>query len=138
MKVKSGFTFLNKLNNSYLCFAGAALLILIAVLAFRVPNQKFLEQQAHVAVRSIGDALLRANNDFTTPVPPLLQNDSGEIWLTFDAPVVIHPDSLVKLSLKYLQARIAKKSIISVRNRDSEAVVYGFELDHSICRACLV
>ena len=122
MSVKRTFTFSSRLNISYLCYAIACLLLVFSVLVIRVPNEKFLGKQTHLAMRSIGDELLKLNNDFSTPVSPIFQNDSEGLSLKFDTPIVIYPDSLVNLSLKYLNSRIARKSIVSVRDADIEKV----------------
>ncbi|MEL6732252.1 MAG: winged helix-turn-helix domain-containing protein [Bacteroidota bacterium] len=96
----------------------------------QVPNSKLQEKQAHLAVRSIGDELLKSNNDFRTPVPPVQQVDLETYNLTFDQPIEIDPDKLVGLSLEFLHAEIARKSIVNVYEGDTDEMVYGFEIDH--------
>lgn len=130
MSVKSLFTIRKYLNTSYLCFIATCILITISVIITRVPNEKLVDKQVHLAMRSIGDALLKFNADFSTPVPPIQQKGSETYSLKFDTPVVIDPDHLVELSLKHLTSEIARQSIVTVRNMDTGAIVYGFEIDH--------
>ncbi|MEO0584397.1 MAG: winged helix-turn-helix domain-containing protein [Bacteroidota bacterium] len=130
MLVKSPFTFFKKLNISHLCFLAACLLLALSVVIVQIPNSKQQEQRTHLAVRSIGDELLKSNDDFRTPVPPVQQIDLETYGLTFDQPIEIDPDKLVGLSLKFLHAKIAGKSIVNVYEVDAEEMVYGFEIDH--------
>ncbi|MEL6627356.1 MAG: winged helix-turn-helix domain-containing protein [Bacteroidota bacterium] len=130
MLVKSLFTFFKKLNISHLCFIAACLLLALSIVIVQVPNSKLQEKQAHLAVRSIGDELLKSNNDFRTPVPPVQQVDLETYNLTFDQPIEIDPDKLVGLSLEFLHAEIARKSIVNVYEGDTDEMVYGFEIDH--------
>ena len=130
MSVKSLFTIRKNLNTSYLCFMTTCILSIVSVIITRVPNEKLVDKQVHLALRSIGDALLKFNADFSTPVPPIQQKGSETYSLKFDTPVVIDPDHLVELSLKHLTSEIARQSIVTVRNVDTGAIVYGFEIDH--------
>ena len=130
MSVKSAFTFFSNLKTSILCFSVACFLLVIAVLIFRTPSEKMISEQTHLAIRSIGDGLLRSNGDFSTPIPPVRRIASETFLLTFDKPIAIDPDSLAHLALKYLPAEIATKSIVNVSDAATEEVVYGFEIDH--------
>lgn len=130
MSVKNTFTVFKGLNTSSLCFTGACLLIVISILIFRVPNEKSIGKQTHLAVRSIGDELLKSSGDLSTPVPPVQRINSETFLLSFHIPIAIQPDSLANLSLKYLSAEIAGNLIVNVLDADTKEVVYGFEIDH--------
>ena len=130
MLVKSPFTFLKKLNISHLCFLAACLLLALSIVIVQIPNPNLQEKQAHLAVRSIGDELLKSNKDFHTPVPPIQQVDQETYSLLLNRPIEIDPDELVGLSLRFLSAEIARKSIVNVYDVDTEEMVYGFEIDH--------
>ena len=97
---------------------------------FGCRTKKIIAKQTHLAMRSIGDGLLKLNEDFSTPVPPIQKLSSETFGLTFDSPVFIDPDSLVGLSLKFLNADIARRTIINVRDVKTGEMVYGFEIDH--------
>jgi len=131
MSVKSVHTFFNVLKNSYLCFFGACALLVVSVLIMRVPDKKYLETKTELALRAIGDGLLRLHNDFNTPVPPIHQNDSRTLQLGFVSAIGIHPDSLVTLTLKHLNEKIAQKYTVGVRDTHVDEIVYLFEVDHS-------
>ena len=130
MNVKIAFSFFNGLKLSYICFAGSLVLVFISALFIQVPDKELQEEQTHLAVRSIGDELLKSDADFSTPVPPVERKTSEALRLNFDAPIAIDPDRLAALSLKYLHAGIVGKAIVKVLKSDSGEVVYGFEIDN--------
>jgi len=130
MNVKSAFTLFKRLNASNLCFISASILVVFSVLVFQVPNEKIIRRQTHLAIRSIGDEVIKSNGDFSTPVPPVQKIASEVFLLEFDIPIAIDPDGLANISLKYLNSDISKKSIVNVFDSDTEEVVYGFEIDH--------
>ena len=129
MSVKSSFTFLKDLNMSRLFFSGAIVLILVSALIYQSPDDKYEDKQLHLAVRAIGDELLRYNHNEDTPVPPVFQK-SSDLRLSFDFPIEINPDSLSLSALRFLTPEIAKQAIVNVYSLDSDEMVYGFEIDH--------
>ncbi|BDD09515.1 hypothetical protein FUAX_19470 [Fulvitalea axinellae] len=130
MSVKSVFTIFRQLNISHILFIMACFFIAISISLFRVPNKKLVREQTHLAMRAIGDELLKANNDFRTPVPPIEQIGSATLRLRFNKPIVIDPDTLVTLSVKHFNSRISSRSIVNVLKADTKEIVYSFEINH--------
>jgi hypothetical protein len=130
MSVKSQFTFRSVLNISHIYFAVAALFIVTAVNLFDEPNEKLIQQQSVLAMRAIGDGLLKHDNDYSTPVPPIESISQATLRLEFDNPIAIDPNHLVDLFISHLTPEISLQSIVTVLDADTEQIVYGFEINH--------
>ncbi|MEO0900284.1 MAG: winged helix-turn-helix domain-containing protein [Bacteroidota bacterium] len=127
MNVKNGFTFDKALKIS-LVF-GVAVVLLTLVSSLSQPGEQFNKQQAHIAVRAIGDELLSNAHDHSSPVQPLQQIDEHTLRLSFQKSIPINPDSLSWLALKFIHSEIATKAIVSVLEVASSKLVYGFEIN---------
>lgn len=130
MSVKSAFTNADRKKTSYLLLTLACLFIAIAISLIEMPNEQLVQEQTHLAMRAIGDELLKSNNDLSTPVPPIQQSGAATLRLLIGRPIFIDPDNLVDLSLKYLNASISLSLVVSVLDAATEEVVYGFEINH--------
>ena len=128
MNVKNIFTVDKVLKISLLCF-GCMVIVSMAE-SIVMPNHQLIKKQAHLAVRAIGDDLLNAAHDFSSPVQPVQEIDAHTLRLSFKDPIPINPDSLSGLALQRLTAEITPRAIINVLDAVSEKVVYGFEINH--------
>lgn len=129
MFVKRSFTFAKALKISLLLFAGLTVFALAKALA--TPRKLLQQKQAHLAVRALGDQLLRNAQEYATPVPPVRRIDEHTLRLSFPEPIPINPDSLSLLALRYLLEDIAPVAIVNVLDAASGEVVYGFEINHT-------
>ncbi len=89
-----------------------------------------LNQQLELAVRGIGDQLLRLAGDNETPVPPVESLEGATLRLSFKNSLDILPDSLAELSLSKIPEQLASRVMINVKEAASEKVVYAFEIDY--------
>lgn len=89
-----------------------------------------LDQQLELAVRGIGDQLLRLAGDHETPVPPVERLENGTLRLSFKNNLGIQPDSLSKLSLSKIPEQLASHMMVNVKEVASDKVVYAFEIDY--------
>ncbi|MDW3196561.1 MAG: winged helix-turn-helix domain-containing protein [Cytophagales bacterium] len=131
MNVKTDFTTPRKLNISHLFFVVAMILIIIAADQFELPNEILRSQKQHLELRAIGDRLLHDANDATSVVPPIQQINEHTLRLRLHQSMAINPDRLADLSIKHLNEEVALHSVIQVLDSQTEAVVYGFEIDHT-------
>jgi len=94
-------------------------MVAISVVLIRVPDHDWRGKQVHLAMRAIGDGLLRASGDHSTPVLPVQDTGAGTYRLEFDAPMPVNPDRLVELSMKYLHADVVTNAIVNVHSLDA-------------------
>ncbi|MEO1437707.1 MAG: winged helix-turn-helix domain-containing protein [Bacteroidota bacterium] len=128
MNVKSEFTVDKLLKISLVAFLSLAVIPLVQSL--RKATAPLMEQQAHLAIRAIGDDFLTNARDFNTPVPPLQEMDDWTLRLHFPKTIFINPDSLADLTLTHLTSDIASRVIVNVHETTSGKLVYGFEINH--------
>lgn len=127
MNVKNKFTISKVLKISLLCFASMTMIALFP--SMDMPQDPLVKQQAHLAARAIGDDLLSDADDHRSPVQPVQAIDAQTLRLSFEAPISINPDSLSWLAVKHIDAAIAARAIVTVRDAVSGEIVYGFEIN---------
>lgn len=88
-----------------------------------------LDQRTELAVRSIGDQLLRQAGDIRTPVLPVDRLEQSTLRLHFKDAMVIQPDSLARLALNKIPGELASRVIVNVREVDTQNVVYALEIN---------
>lgn len=88
-----------------------------------------LDQRTELAVRSIGDQLLRQAGDTRTPVLPVDRLEQSTLRLHFKNAIVIQPDSLARLALNKIPKELASRVIVNVREVDTQNVVYALEIN---------
>ncbi|KEO75209.1 winged helix-turn-helix domain-containing protein [Anditalea andensis] len=130
MNVKDVFTNCKLLKARYLILLVACVFLAIALRLIVVADEGFLKKQTNLAMRAIGDDLLRSGHDFQTPVPPIEQIDPETLRLKFAQPISIDPDDLLTISLKHISSHISLNSIVQVLDAETEEIVYGFEINH--------
>lgn len=106
-------------------------LTLLEVVQDTPEESVLLDQRTELAVRGIGDRLLRQEGDTQTPVPPVEYLDESVLRLGFSSDLAIQPDSLAKLSLERIHKSIATRFIVNVRETGSQKVVYAFEINRN-------
>lgn len=96
----------------------------------RPSNSPMLDQQLELAVRGIGDQLLRLAGDTETPVPPVESLKNAMLRLSFRNKLGIQPDSLAELALSKIPEHLASHVMVNVKEAASEKVIYAFEIDY--------
>ena len=107
-----------------------SMLSLAAFITIEKPDKKLQDQQNVLAVRAIGDDLLRSVDNFRSPVSPVQKTSDNALKLIFEEPFSLDPDQLVDIALKHLTFDISSRSIVSVFDADNDELVYGFEINH--------
>ncbi len=130
MNVKRAFTLHKLLIIRTFSFVSALALLIMAIVVLQQKEDKAIRHRTEIALRMIGDQLLRSNKDFLTPVPPVRQIDANSFRLSLHLKIGLDPDKLVELSLLHLTSEISRRSIVRVLDFSSENMVYGFELNH--------
>ncbi|MCE7992167.1 MAG: winged helix-turn-helix transcriptional regulator [Roseivirga sp.] len=95
----------------------------------RSSDTPLLNQRAELAVRSIGDQLLRQVGDTKTPVLPVDRLENSTLRLSFKNPVAIQPDSLAQLVLDKITEELATQVMVNVREEASQKVAYALEIN---------
>jgi len=130
MSVKNALSAISRLRITIAYLGLAFGLIYIAYHQWSRPDEGLITKQNVLAVRSIGDDLLREVGNNRTPVPSVHQIDSITYGLQFKEPYGINPDKLIEISMKHLNAELTLHSIVSVYDVTSGEMVYGFEINH--------
>ncbi len=104
-------------------------LAVLEVTEDRPQESVLLDQQTELAIRGIGDQLLRQAGDTQTPVPPVEYLNESTLRLGFSTALKIKPDSLARLSLRRIDESLATRFIVNVREVESQKTVYAFEID---------
>jgi len=111
------------------------ILLLAAVLcvfwAF-MPNESTeneFSETVKVALRSVGNNLLLAQQDSTSLVPPIVQLEPLKYQLAFKTRVEISPDSLVALvDYNFNKVKLPKTYRVEVIQCNDQAVAYSFQI----------
>ncbi len=131
MNVKKEFNAFSLLIIIALCFG--VLFVYLLVDFFKpveIYNPELKEKQSQLVVRSIGDALLHSLGNDYEPLLPVKKVDSATYRLAFTSPLIIKPDTLVKIALKHINTSLSNQSIIHVLDAKTQEIVYGFEINH--------
>lgn len=129
MNVKKEYKIFKILALMVLCAVSVSL-VLTNLKSIEVPNSKLKEQQSHLVMRSIGHDLLNSLGNESEVIPPVQKIDSFTYRLKFNSPIIINPDTLVKISLKHINKNFSYKSIINVLNKETQTIAYAFEINH--------
>jgi len=108
----------------------AVVLVSLALMAFVPISQSPSEKtRKAMALRVIGDRLLRQDGDYESRVLPVLETAQHEFEVAFEKPLAFVPDSLVAL----FKSQAEKKAIpatfsVEVKDELSGLTVYSFEM----------
>lgn len=134
MIVKKALTIFKSLKNRHVVVSVALLAVFIlTALEIRESDSSgstLLDQRTELAVRGIGDQLLKQAGDRSTPVPPVEKPDESTLRLRFEKAMTIHPDSLVSIVLNEISEDLASHLVINVVEASTQEMVYGFEINH--------
>lgn len=82
-----------------------------------------------LALRNVGDQLLRAQHDTTSIVLPVIEKESNYFVLSFETPLSIHPDSLVNFTQKSFQkAKLPDTYLLELLACNSQEVAYSYAM----------
>lgn len=116
---------IKKINFPFL----AILFITLFGCAEDTPQNHFSET-VKIALRDVGNALLLANNDSTSLIPPITKLNENRYQLVFKNKLTITPDSLISFVNKSLKlANLPKRYIVEVINCNTEEVSYSFQIN---------
>lgn len=76
---------------------GTVLIVSLTAMAFMSPSDSAKKARQAIALRYIGDQLLRQHGDSTTRILPIEETDSNEFTMRFGKPFAFVADSLVNL-----------------------------------------
>lgn len=102
--------------------------LLSAGILIREPEQDS-ERHVSILMREIGHHVLLAAGDSTSRVLPVKQTDKNIFQISFESPLTFEPDTLVKI-VSHIMVRDGFRVpyVVSVIDRDSEEVIYGFQI----------
>lgn len=102
--------------------------LLSAGFLIRQPEQES-EQHVSILMRKIGHHVLLAAGDSTSRVMPVKQTDKNIYQISFESALTFEPDTLVKIvSDIMVRDGFRLPYVVSVIDRDSEEVIYGFQI----------
>lgn len=82
-----------------------------------------------IALRDAGDKLLLSNGDSTSVVKPIIVIDYNTYQLTFEKPLIIQPDTLVKvIKTSFKKANLSEHYITEVLECNENQVAYSYEI----------
>lgn len=97
------------------------------VLALSQESQK--EKHIEVAMRMIGHKVLRASNDSTSRVLPIIKEDDG-YRIQFESEFEFATDSLINIVTEVFdKGELGKSYIVEVVKCSGDEVIYSFEID---------
>ncbi len=86
-----------------------------------------------IALRDIGDKILLSNNDSISVVQPVKSVNESIYQLTFEKPLIIHPDSLVNIVKRsFDKANLSEHYITEVLECAKNEVAYSYEMKFNI------
>lgn len=131
MNVKKPFDLFKKLKVSR--FLLIMVLLLIIGLAYsqwsEKPETDWQEDQVELAMRHLGDKLLKQYGDGESPIPPISQLSNYSFSLNLPQPIALNPDDLVGVALKTFDKAHFQKAIVQVYAGQAGDMVYAFNLD---------
>lgn len=87
------------------------------------------EKIVKIALREAGDKLLLSNNDSTSIVKPVIALDTDTYQLSFEKPLVIQPDSLVRIiKTSFKKANLSQHYITEVLECTQNEVAYSYKI----------
>ncbi len=130
MNVKKRFTVNNVLIIIFICVGIATVLLLTKLYNPKDKPNKLQDEQSKIAIRSIGDDLLKSVGNYNDPIPPIKKVDSITLRLELKRTMMIVPDSLVAISLKHLKKSITPRAVVNVLDAKNKTTVYTYEINH--------
>ena len=103
-------------------------LLLLILLAFKIPESEINEQRAEVVVRRIGNEFLLQLGDSTSRILPIKKQD-GRYLLQFENEFAFEPDLLSFSVIKvFEEASVKNNFIVETKNCITNEVVHSFEI----------
>ena len=94
-------------------------------------NDEFSEN-VKVSLRSIGNELLLSNQDSTSLVLPIIALEESKYQLSFQKPLFIEPDSLVKIvERNFKKANLPKNYLLEVLQCTENEVAYSYKMKNT-------
>ncbi len=107
-------------------------ILALSLLLTHQPKQAFSPSWAKLALREVGDKLLRAQNDFNSLVLPVTEKAPNQFVLTLKTPVAIHPDSLVHFAQSsFKKAQLPNNYLLEVLACNTQKVVYSYAVQQT-------
>ena len=107
-------------------------ILALSLLLTHQPKQAFSPSWAKLALREVGDKLLRAQNDFNSLVLPVTEKAPNQFVLTLKTPVALHPDSLVHFTqTSFKKAQLPNNYLLEVLACNTQKVVYSYAVQQT-------
>ncbi len=97
----------------------------------RTNRPGFDANRLEIALRAIGDALLREQSDFLTPLPPLSRREEIDWRMRLPTAIALDPDLLTQTTVRKLSSTGVSEVLVTVHPVGKENIVYGFSLDYT-------
>ncbi len=116
------------INNKTLIVIKKLLLSILICVCFSCTKQTHQESKIiKIALRDVGDKLLRSNNDSTSVVKPVVALNNNTYQITFEKPLVIQPDTLVNIvKTSFKKANLSQHYITEVLECNANEVAYSY------------
>ena len=118
-----------KTMKTYLSFPIIALLSIIWLFWYFQSDIENTPANIKIALREVGHAILLANNDSVSLVPPIKRLEGSKYKLTFEKDISIHPDSLVAIfKNSFIKANLPKHYIVEVIQCIDSEIAYSYKM----------
>ena len=134
MNVKMRFNRLIGLKNSRLALLVSLVAILVLAMSQwqQVDENPWGQERVEIGLRLVGDKVMKAHGDQSTPIPPIEQLGNRSFRLNLPQSIALVPDDLTGIAFETFDATYFEKALVQVYDAQSEEMVYGFNLNTQV------
>jgi DNA-binding winged helix-turn-helix (wHTH) protein len=100
-------------------------------IALAPDSSELMSKRINIAMRAIGHNLLLGAQDFTSPVPPVVEKSPGVLGIKFENELFFQTDSLIKIVQGHLGQAGFSDYAVTVHPCNAPYIIYGFESSRS-------